>query len=111
MEEVSGIDLSVFFNQWLYDSGALKLEGFWSYDSKAGQVILNINQVQKEGALFVMPIEVQFDLEGNKKQIERIHLEGKSNVFKIKVDKEPKNVQLDPNLWVLMQTNFEKRTS
>ena len=111
MEEVSGIDLSVFFNQWLYDSGALKLEGFWSYDSKAGQVILNINQVQKEGALFVMPIEVQFDLEGNKKQIERIHLEGKSNVFKIKVDKEPKNVQLDPNLWVLMQTNLQKRTS
>jgi hypothetical protein len=27
------------------------------------------------------------------------------------VDKEPKNVQLDPNLWVLMQTNFQKRTS
>ncbi len=56
IEEVSGVDLTVFFNQWLYYHGALKLDGVWYYDKLEGLVVLELNQVQTDGSLFEMTI-------------------------------------------------------
>jgi len=109
IEDVSGKDLTNFFNQWLYNPGILKLNGFWNYDKKAGQVVLNINQVQTDGSLFEMPIEIEIEFENIKLKSTLINLKKKHNVFKIKVDAEPKNINIDPNLWVLMNVNFEQK--
>jgi hypothetical protein len=38
-----------------------------------------------------------------------IEIKGKSNSFKINVEEAPKNIILDPNYLVLMNTNFKKR--
>ena len=111
VEEVSGKDLSVFFKQWLYNPGTLKLEGTWSYDKRRGQVILDINQVQKDGSLFEMPLEIGIEFENESQKLEKINLKRKTNIFKLKVNKEPKNIILDPNLWVLMNVNFNKKSN
>ncbi|MDG2396031.1 MAG: M1 family metallopeptidase [Flavobacteriaceae bacterium] len=111
VEEVSGKDLSVFFKQWLYNPGTLKLEGTWSYDKRRGQVILDINQVQKDGSLFEMPLEIGIEFENESQKLEKINLKRKTNIFKLKVNKEPKNIILDPNLWVLMNVNFKKKSN
>lgn len=109
MEEVSGRDLTVFFEQWLYKPGTLSLAGNWTYDKNKSQIIIDLNQVQTDGSLFEMPLEIEIDFGNNKQQLEVIQIKGKTNSFKIKVDSEPKNIVVDPNLWVLKTLNFKKR--
>lgn len=108
MEEVSGKNLDVFFEQWLYKPGIFQLKGNWEYHKNSNEVIINLNQVQTDGSLFEMPIEIAIDFENSPKQLELIKIIGKSNSYKIKVDSEPINVILDPNYWVLMNTEFKK---
>jgi len=107
MEYVSNKDLRLFFDQWLYKPGILKLKGDWHYDKN--QLIINLNQVQSDGSLFEMPIEVGIVYENNIHSTELIEVRKKTNLFIIDVDKEPNNVILDPNYWVLMTKNFNKK--
>lgn len=109
MEEVSGRDLTVFFEQWLYKPGTLNLKGNWKYDKRKGQVTIALNQVQTDGSVFEMPLEIELDFGNNKKQLEVIQLKGKSNSFQIKVASEPKKIVVDPNLWVLKKLEFKKK--
>ena len=112
MEEVSGQNLTAFFQQWLYKPGALELSGNWKYNHKEGEVLISLTQEQGDDSLFEMPIEFGINFKGEKnQQIERVQLNEKSNVFKIKVKKEPENIILDPNSWVLMKTEFKENIS
>lgn len=109
MEEASGKDLSTFFQQWLNKAGTLKYKGNWKYDNEKSQVKISLDQVQEDGSLFEMPIEIGIHYEGqNRQQIEIIQVNKKSNVFTINVESEPKNIVLDPNTWVLMDADFGK---
>ena len=38
MEVVSGLDLDIFFNQWLYQGGHIILDGSWKYDDKKNEI-------------------------------------------------------------------------
>lgn len=110
MEEASGKDLSVFFQQWLNKAGTLKYAGNWKYDNNKSQVRIKLDQIQKDGSLFDMPIEIGIYYKGqDQPQIEIIQVNEKSNIFTINVDSEPKNIVLDPNTWVLMDADFGKR--
>lgn len=109
MEDVSNKDLSLFFDQWLYKPGILKLKGNWYYDNNKNQLIIDLNQIQTDDSLFEMPIEIGIVYETNIDHIELIKIKTKSNFFVINVDKEPKNVILDPNYWVLMNKDFKKK--
>ncbi|MDG1528612.1 MAG: M1 family metallopeptidase [Polaribacter sp.] len=109
MEEVSGRDLTVFFEQWLYKPGTLNLKGNWKYNKRKGEVTVEFNQVQKDGSVFEMPLEIELDFGNNKKQLEVIQLKGTSNSFQIKVVSEPKSIIVDPNLWVLKTLDFKQK--
>jgi len=109
MEDASGKDLSVFFQQWLYKAGALKYSGNWQYDSKGSQVRITLDQVQNDGSLFKMPLEIGIYFAGqDRPQIELVQVNERSNVFTINVDAEPGNIILDPNTWLLMEVDFKK---
>lgn len=109
MEEVSGKDLTVFFKQWLNQGGALKYDGNWKYNKDKNQIIISMDQVQKDGSHFEMPLEVGIYFEGqDQPKIEIIQLNEKSNFFTINVDAEPIRLVLDPNTWVLMDAEFRK---
>jgi aminopeptidase N len=108
MEEASGKDLTVFFEQWLYKPGILKLAGSWKYDKQKGEILINLNQVQTDGSTFKMPLEIGIDFGNKPQQLELIQIKEKSNSFKIKVEEDPKNIVLDPNYWVLMNADFKK---
>jgi len=108
MEDVSNKDLNLFFDQWLYNPGIFKLKGNWKYNNK-NQIIINIKQIQNDGSLFKMPIEVGIIYNDNVDHLEIIEVSKKSNSFIINVKKEPKNVILDPNYWILMNKDFRKK--
>ncbi|MDP6200990.1 MAG: M1 family peptidase, partial [Candidatus Marinimicrobia bacterium] len=108
MEEASGMDLSVFFKQWLNGGGTLEYAGSWQY--KNGTVKIILDQVQNDGYLFNMPLQIGIYKPGETTPvIETIQVNKKRNSFTIKVDTEPKKIVLDPNLWVLMEAAFEKK--
>lgn len=110
MEAASGQDLGRFFEQWLYKPGTLKYAGNWQYNRKDKQVKIVLDQVQDDGSLFVMPLEIGIYYDGaDLPQIERVQVDEKGNVFMIDVAEEPVNIVLDPNIWVLMDADFKKR--
>ena len=110
MEEASGKDLSIFFQQWLYEPGALEVTGGWKYDPTSKEVEIALDQVQEDGSLFEMPIEIALYFEEeNSPQLELLSIKGSSNRFTIKVESKPTGLKLDPNTWVLMDVlRFEQ---
>lgn len=110
MEEASGQELGWFFEQWLYKPGSLKIAGTWTYDAAAGHVRVALDQVQNDGSLFTMPIELGVYTKGQPvPAIERVRVAARSNTFTISTPTAPDSVRLDPNLWVLMDATFTKR--
>jgi aminopeptidase N len=109
MEEASGRDLGWFFDEWLYKPGTLKVAGRWTYDAGAKQVRLALDQVQADGSVFRIPVELAvYTSKEAAPTIQRVELNAKANVFRIDVPSEPNDVRLDPNLWVLMDATLER---
>ncbi len=110
MEEASGRDLSEFFQQWLYQGGALEYEGGWSYDSGSGTIEVELNQVQDDGYSFKMPVHLGiYSADETEPRIELLQVNDMTNRFTIPVDGEPESVVLDPDTWVLMDADFARR--
>lgn len=109
MEEASGMNLEDFFDQWLYKPGTLQLKGTWQFDANKKEVTLRLNQVQTDGSIFKMPLEIGLYGTTDKQQlIKRLHINNNSNTYTFTVDFEPKKVVLDPNYWVLMEAEITK---
>jgi len=109
MEEASGQELGWFFDQWLYQGGNLKIAGSWRYDAQAKQVRIALEQVQGDGSVFRMPLEIAVRTPGQAvPTVQRVTLDAKTRTFSIAAPVEPDDVSLDPNHWVLMEATFSK---
>ena len=60
------------------------------------------------GEAYRLPLEIAVTVPGAP-PIQRIEFNGKSQKFEIPADKEPSSVELDPNVWVLMDSKFTRR--
>jgi aminopeptidase N len=109
MEEASDQDLGQFFNQWLHTGATLKYAGNWAYNKKSGTVEVKIEQSTTINQLFVMPLQIGIEIDGQPSQIETVQVDKKSNTYSFKVASAPENVVLDPNTWVLMDADFKKK--
>jgi aminopeptidase N len=110
MEEASGMDLEAFFDRWLYKPGTLQLRGTWEFDSKNKEVKVWLDQVQNDGSLFKMPLEIGVYGTSDKQQvIKTISVDKQSDTFTFPIDFTPEKVVLDPNYWVLMEADFSKK--
>jgi len=95
MEKVSGIDLDKFFDQWLYKGGIIKLDVEWEYDEKSKNIEFDITQVQNDGYLFEMPLDIEI-LGDNNSKTSTIRLEKKSGKYLVYSENKPKEIKLDP---------------
>ena len=102
MEQASGMELGWFFDQWLKRPGIPKLTGTWRFDAAAKQVVLDLQQAQKDGP-FRLPMEVAVTSANGLPRIHRIDLTGSQGHFTIAADTEPASVVLDPYSWVLLE--------
>jgi aminopeptidase N len=103
MEEAAGTDLDWFFRQWLRRAGSPALEGGWKYNPSAKKVEIELAQTQT-GEAFRLPMEVNV---GGK--IERIDMTSKTQRFELPSENAPATVELDPNVWVLMDVKLVRR--
>jgi len=102
MEEVSGTNLSVFFDQWLYQTGHPKLSVTWTFDAKAKALTISISQVQK-GAIFKTPLEIAIKTADGKLEVQTLSLETKTQKFTLPMASKPLDLSLDPNTWLLFE--------
>jgi len=106
MEQASGQQLGWFFDQWLTRGGLPKLSTRWSYDAKAKQLRLDIEQLQS-GPAFRLPIELAIDVEGDPRpRLERIDVQKPRETLTLPLDGQPKSVTLDPRTYVLMDAEI-----
>ena len=111
MEEASGLDLEIFFQQWLYTGGNPRFEGWWDFDQTARAVRIELNQTQTVGPTYDLPLEVgiHFDGEVLPTVVQAVEVNGRFHRFVVPVDREPSSVTLDPNTKTLFQADFGRR--
>ncbi|MHB8567395.1 MAG: M1 family aminopeptidase [Nitrososphaerales archaeon] len=110
MEDSSGLNLEPFFEQWIYGQGYpdYSAKYFWNEESKTAEIsIEQVNAGQGGTPLFTTPIAVSFSLETG--QISRkITMTSRNAAFYFSLDKEPLNVSIDPENWILKKLAFQK---
>jgi aminopeptidase N len=111
MQQASGQDLTWFFDQWLTRGGFPQLRARWSYDAKAKQLRLDVEQLQP-GPPFRMPIELglEFEIEP-RTHLERIEVQKQRETLTLPLDREPKSVTLDPRTYVLIDAEIASAAS
>jgi aminopeptidase N len=110
MEQASGRDLKIFFDQWLYKPGALKINAAWTFDKNKKQVEIKLEQAQTDGSMFKMPIQIAIYVPGkNQPVIETVNVDQKTNMFSVRVESMPEKIVIDPNSWVLMDGSVTKK--
>jgi aminopeptidase N len=108
MERASGLDLSAFFQRWLYRGGVPRVEGTWTWDAGAKQVVVELRQAQA-GEPFRLPVELGITVPGARPRVERVDLSGRSGRFTFPVEQEPAAVDLDPNVRLLIDGHLSRR--
>ncbi len=109
MEEVSGVDLAAFFRQWLRRGGIPRLEGSWRYNREAARIELDLAQTQG-GDVFVLPLEVGIGLgAGQPARIEKLTMADRRCHVEVPVDREPRDVALDPQTWTLADMTLVRK--
>jgi len=108
MERASGLDLAPFFQQWLYRGGVPRVEGSWTWDAAAKQVVVELTQSQP-GDPFELPVEIGITEAGGKVRLERAELAARSARFRFAAEREPEGLTLDPYVRLLMDGRLVRR--
>ena len=108
MEKVSNVDLDKFFDQWLYKGGMLIIDSDWKYNEKNSEIEISMDQVQDDGYLFDMPIEIMLTFENKSSKIESIQLDKKSKKFIISSENKPKEIKIDPSVKLLARWSINE---
>jgi len=116
-EGVSGMDLSWFFDEWLYHIGHPVYSYSWDYN-QMGQdsfmVNLYLSQTQDHTGgvpTFAMPIDVALVLLDGDTVIEKIWNDSEDETFTFWTDKPPVEIRFDPSDWILCEKSEHPQVS
>jgi aminopeptidase N len=108
MEETCSVDLGWFFRQWLTRPGSPTVEWAWQYDAAAKKIRVTVSQTQA-GGVYRLPLEIGVTAKAGAVNVERVELQSKSQSFEIASPLRPMAVELDPNVWMLMDAKLKRR--
>lgn len=109
VEEVSGMDLFWFFDEWVYKPGHPEYEYGWWYDSLAAdsfRVNLQVSQVQSHSwgvPTYIMPIDIFIPESGGDTLKTVINDSLDYQEFTFYTNSSPTNLMFDPGNWVLKE--------
>lgn len=92
-EDVTGKDLNWFWNQWYYGSGQPTLDINYDYTNGVERVI--VDQTQKTGKIFKLPIAIDVYNEGINKKRYKVWLKNEADTFYFASEKKPSLVNVD----------------
>ncbi len=111
LEDVSGLNLESFFDQWVYTPGfpVYSAHCVWNEQRHTMRILISQKNVGIEDTpLYDIPIEVRFEFESAEATIEKIRLSRKSADFEFALPEKPLNVSIDPNHWILKELAIKK---
>lgn len=98
LEEASGRDLRSFFEQWFYSPGFPVFQVETSYDRRAREVVLTVEQLQDPGdgtpAAFELPVEIEVKTAAGLRS-ERFELRQRRQVLRVSAEEAPRWVRFD----------------
>ena len=104
-EEVTGLDLNWFFNQWFLLPGHPIVDMDYKYNPETKFVTIDINQLQKDRdwPLFKIPTQIEiYTTKGNKLRRD-ILIDKQNNSYHFEIPAAPELVLLDPKKIQLME--------
>ncbi len=110
MERVSCRELTWFFRQWIQTPGHPTLKGSWHWDRKTQEVVIRLDQVQKDGTIFRFPLDIALKSEDGisirtqTEKVDQLH-----QIFRIPSEQKPADIMLDPDTWLLMEGACEQQ--
>ncbi len=101
-EDITGIDLEAFFDQWIYGEYYPSYSYDWrTYaDATGNEVELTVNQIQNNTGLFTMPLDVQISNE-LVEDVVVIQNSAATETYNIPLQLDPISLLIDPEDWVL----------
>jgi aminopeptidase N len=105
-ETISGVDLSDFFDQWIYDEYYPRYQYWWYAEPEKNryQVHVGIRQTQQNSGwrpVFVMPIDLMFSLSGGGDTTVVVQNNDTLQTYQFEFDEAPTALSLDPDEWIL----------
>eukprot|EP01119_Soliformovum_irregulare_P006637 TRINITY_DN1883_c5_g1_i3.p1 TRINITY_DN1883_c5_g1~~TRINITY_DN1883_c5_g1_i3.p1 ORF type:complete len:543 (+),score=226.41 TRINITY_DN1883_c5_g1_i3:1074-2702(+) len=111
LEKHSGMNLTQFFDQWLYGRGFPQLKGKHNYDEKTKEISVEFQQTQVDAKLqvelFNFQLEVEVIDEENKSHVQVLNFNNSdkaSSTFKL--NSAPVEIRVDPRQLVLFTMDF-----
>lgn len=99
-QEVSGIDFNDFFNQWYFGEGYPIFNLSWWQEADTVFLLSNQQTSTTVTPLFKMPIEYKLSWVDND-TIVRFYHQTNDTLFKLVINEDITQVDIDPNNWVL----------
>lgn len=109
-ENVSGINLDKFFDQWVYNgTDNIFCSYTFDFENDKKQCSVNIFQEPQTYAEFHFPLEIKFDFADGSFEIQKLYVDEMNEEFTFKFDREIETIHLDPDSRLL--GTFEKSYS
>ena len=106
-EETTGKDFNWFWNQWYYGSGHPKLKINYAFDSTKNIADVIVDQTQKSGKLFALPIAIDVYENGKSKRY-LVTVENSSDTFHFAVSGKPQWISVDADKILLAEKTDNK---
>ncbi|MEO6130488.1 MAG: M1 family aminopeptidase [Saprospiraceae bacterium] len=109
-EEVTGKDLTWFFDQWFFETGHPVLEVNQSYDADTKKITVAITQTQEQLGyvnVFQLPVDVGVFYQDGSSDMHKVWLDQKSQSFTWDTKESPATVVIDPRDILLAMVNQE----
>jgi aminopeptidase N len=100
VEQVSGMDLDIFFHQWLYTPGHPVLTTSWEYED--GKINISVRQEQ-EHHVFRFPLDLLVQFADNRSVTTTFEVTEREHTFSIPSGIEPAGIIPDPEVRLLFE--------
>ena len=109
-ENTSGMDLSFFFDQWVYDE-RYPYYKYNYYQGSNNDLNMAIHQAQEElygyRPVFEMPVQIKFDFAGGGDTTITVWNDEQTQEFIFQFENTVSSVTIDPDKWILRKTEFD----
>ena len=95
--------LDWFFDQWLRQGGLPTIAGTWRHSGDA--LRLNLRQTQPNYR-FRLPLDVRLSFDDGSTQRETILMTAAIETFTLTTVRPPSTVVLDPDMWMLLESEI-----
>lgn len=106
-EKNSGLDLDVFFQQWVMQAGQPEMEVKWGYNN--GRLHMDLVQLQAEN--FIFDLEIDLVYANGEKERKTIRVNQKDQSWTPNINSKPKEIILDPDTWLLFEGHLTEKSS